>query len=238
MPKKKVVLIFVEGISDERALSSISKFVRDVYDIHIHFTNGDVFTKRAEKQVKAMIGDEIKKVLNERKYAKNDLLAVIHITDTDGVFINDEFVVVDESIIGDAILYTEDVIKVPSQVKATQIKQRNRDKARKLKMMSNASEINNLPYFLLYFSCNLDHVIHNDSNLQESLKTSKAREFNNKFKEKTSEFYDFFNHNSFVVPGTAKETWAFIEKDLNSLRRNSNFRLIFSILASLARPPE
>lgn len=232
MNRKKVVIVLVEGVSDERALSSITKYVKEIYDIHIHFTNGDIFTKKTGKAVKAVVGDEIKKVIEITKYLKEDILAVIQITDTDGVFINEEFITVDASI-GDKVIYSQDFITVSNQSKATSIKHRNKEKSMNLKTMSTTSLISKLPYYLLYFSCNLDHVIHDNCSLLDELKTQKAREFNKKFRENPSDFYNFFNKGTFVVNGSNKDSWEFIQKDKNSLGRFSNFHLIFNILDSL-----
>ncbi|WOA60675.1 hypothetical protein [Bacillus mycoides] len=239
MAKNKVVILIVEGISDERALSSITKYVKEIFDIHIHFANGDIFSKRidARKGIKGAIGDEIQKVMNERKYLPEHILAVIQVADTDGTFIDDKLVVVDKSINVNT-LYLDEVIKVCNQNGAINIKQRNKDKASRLKTMFTTNKIKSFPYYLLYFSCNLDHVIHDEQNLEDEKKTQKAREFNRKFKGKPNDFLEFFKENQFVVDGTIKETWEFIQSENNSLKKFSNFHLIFNILDMLLKDPK
>ena len=232
MTRKKVVIAVVEGTSDERALSSITRFFREAHDIHIHFTNGDIFTKNTQKQTKAIVGDEIKGVMDKQKFLKEDILAVIQITDTDGVFIDDRFVVVDASI-DEKTIYLQDGIRVSNEDQAVKIKKRNKDKSTKVRTMLSAQKVIDFPYYLLYFSCNLDHVLHEDCNTPENMKFLKAKEFNDKFKQKFDDFRSFFTNGTFIVNGTHKETWDFIQKDRNSLRRYSNFHLIFGILESL-----
>lgn len=229
MAKKKVVIMIVEGVSDERALSTITKYVKEIFDVHIHFSNGDVFTKFSNKQAKAIVGDEIRKVMNETKYSKKDILAIIQVTDTDGSFVDDNCVIIDNTT-GEKALYFDNSIKVSDQYKAINIKKRNKDKSISLRTMYSLSKIMDLPYFLLYFSCNLDHILHHERNIAEEYKTSKAREFSNKFKDKPNDFYEFFKNNNFVVNGSMKYTWEFIQIDNNSLGRYSNFHIIFEIL--------
>ena len=46
-------------------------------------------------------------------------------------------------------------------------------------------------------------------------------------KENQNEFIQFISDESVAVEGSYKETWEYIEKDLNSLNRHSNMNLIF-----------
>ena len=48
-----------------------------------------------------------------------------------------------------------------------------------------------------------------------------------KYEGKSDEFIQFISDESVVVEGSYKETWEYIEKDLNSLNRHSNMNLIF-----------
>lgn len=232
MPKKRVVIAVVEGISDERALASLTKFFREAHDIYIHFTGGDIFTKNSQKQTKAVVGDEIKIVMDQQKFLKKDIVAVIQITDTDGVFIDDRYVMVDTSI-DKKTVYLQDEVRVPNEDQAAKIKKRNKEKSTKIRMMLSTPKVKDFPYYLLYFSCNLDHVLHNDSNTPEHMKTPKAKEFNDQFKQNLTDFFDFFTNGTFAVGGTHQESWDFIQKDKNSLHRHSNFHLFFEIVKSL-----
>ncbi|MCM3217779.1 hypothetical protein M3612_25240 [Niallia taxi] len=234
MAEKKVVILIVEGVSDERTISSIRKYVKESFGVHIHLTHGDVFTDTStRKGIKAVVGDQVTKVMQQYKYDKKDILSVIHITDTDGTFIKDDLVIIDENI--SEKKYHIDSIKVPNQQSAVNIKQRNKLKASKIKTMYTATKIlsNTLDYYLLYFSCNLDHVIHNEMNLDDKEKVPKAREFEKRYKQKPNDFMEFFKDGTFAVTGSYNETWQFIQKDKNSLERYSNFHLIFNILDKL-----
>lgn len=230
MAKKKVVIVIVEGVSDERALSSIRKYVQEDFGIHIHLTHGDVFTEFSNrKSIKAVIGDQVQKVMNERKFRKEEILAVIQITDTDGAFIDGASVTIDESI--REKVYLNDTIMVPDQKGVLNIKQRNKVKASNLRTMYSAPKVQKtLDYYLLYFSCNLDHVLHNERNLEDEQKNLKAKEFNRRYNRTPNDFLEFFLKESFAVKGAHKETWEFIQEGNNSLNQYSNFHLIFDIL--------
>jgi hypothetical protein len=79
----------------------------------------------------------------------------------------------------------------------------------------------------------LDHVLHNEPNLEDGQKDVKAKKFDRKFKGKPNDFLEFFTNGSFAVEGSNKETWEFIEEGNNSLGKFSNFQLIFKILDTL-----
>lgn len=236
MAKKNVVILIVEGISDERAISSIRKYVKDTFGIRIHLTHGDIFSdNKKRKSIKARVGDEVKKVMQQYKYDKNDILAVIQITDTDGVFINDDCILIDESF-GGELAYQSESIQVSNQHKVIDIKSRNKVKASNLKIMYSTQKVQkSLDYYLLYFSCNLDHVLHNERNLGEKEKAPKAIDFEKKFKNRPNDFMEFFKSGSFAVNGTLLESWEFIQESNNSLKKYSNFHLIFDILNTLIK---
>lgn len=53
-------------------------------------------------------------------------------------------------------------------------------------------------------------------------------EFAEKYEGKAAEFIKYISKPDIAVKGTYKETWKFIQKDNNSLCRNSNMHLIFN----------
>ncbi len=79
-----------------------------------------------------------------------------------------------------------------------------------------------------YFSCNLEHVLHNELNVNNCDKMDYADRFVNYFYGREVEFIDFISDNKFAVKGTLGETWEFIKVDENSLKRFSNFHLFFA----------
>ena len=80
---------------------------------------------------------------------------------------------------------------------------------------------------MYYFSCNLEHVLHNEVNLSDELKMEYAERFSDSYYKIESAFIDFIRDEQFAVTGDYKETWEFIKLNGNSLKRYSNFHLFF-----------
>lgn len=140
--KSKVVIIIVEGESDEFSLSPIKKWIKDKLDVRIQFTGGDIFTKSEHRNqsVKATVGDYINAIIKEYKFNLTDIVAVIQVTDTDGTFINNSKVIIDSSLSVDKV-YNDNEIKVRDNIIQRNIINRNNDKANKLRTMYNLSLI-------------------------------------------------------------------------------------------------
>lgn len=89
---KKVVLLIVEGFSEEVLLYGSLRQEFQQYDIQFEIQRGDVlfsFNKN-RKSIKGIIGDIVKEFLNKRKFKWSDILGVLHIIDTDGCLIPSE----------------------------------------------------------------------------------------------------------------------------------------------------
>ena len=52
-------------------------------------------------------------------------------------------------------------------------------------------------------------------------------DFADLYEGKVQDFIEFISNQDVAVPGTYKETWRFIEKDMHSLQRHSNMHLMF-----------
>lgn len=65
-------------------------------------------------------------------------------------------------------------------------------------------------------------------NCMESSNVFAINDFADKYKGHLPEFISFISDPNIAVPGTYKETWKFIEKDLHSLQRHTNMHLIFN----------
>lgn len=233
MPKK-VLVFLVEGVSDERALAAIRRYVPDKYRVAIHVTHGDLFTRPGiRKNVKGRVGDQVRKMMHETKYRKQEIAAVIQVTDTDGTFVAADDVRVNASV-GRAPVYQESGIMVANSGIQQYIQKRNRIKASELNVMRTSDEIiSGIYYFLLYFSCNLDHVMHHKRNMTIEEKINQSRAFEQACREDPQHFYYFFHNQPFAVAGSIDETWSFIEKGMHSLQRYTNFQLVFDLLDSL-----
>lgn len=75
----------------------------------------------------------------------------------------------------------------------------------------------------------MEHVLYNElKDFSDDEKEILSDEFAEKYEGKIIEFIEFISDKSFAVDGTYRETWIYIEKDMNSLQRHSNMHLIFT----------
>ena len=72
-------------------------------------------------------------------------------------------------------------------------------------------------------SCTYDEL----KDFTDDEKLEKSDDFAEQYEGKSDEFIQFISDESVAVEGSYKETWEYIEKDLNSLNRHSNMNLIF-----------
>lgn len=154
-------------------------------------------------------------------YNVEDFLQIIHITDTDGVFTKGKVINADV----DSIQYYEDRIETKN-VRFTNL--RNEKKAEILFKLYSTGKINEVKYRIYFNSCNLEHVLFNElKDFTDDEKEEMADEFAEYFEGKVDEFIEFISDENVAVSGTYKQTWRFIEKDANSLKRNTNMHLVF-----------
>ena len=55
-----------------------------------------------------------------------------------------------------------------------------------------------------------------------------ADDFSDKYADDLGAFIKFISNLDIAIDGTYKDTWKFIQKDVNSLQRHSNMNLIFN----------
>lgn len=223
MSEKKVIAVIVEGPSDEIAIGGILKEYFCSEEVQFAVVHGDV-TSNYETTVVNVV-EKINKLINEisRKYGyKNeDFIRIIHIADTDGTFADDFIVECERT----DLQYYENRIET-SDVKA--VKKRNKHKSEIMFKLYTTGKINGIRYRLYFNSCNLEHVLYNELKpFSEDEKEIMSDEFAEKYEGRAEEFIEYISKPDVAVDGTYKETWKFIQKDNNSLCRNSNMHLIF-----------
>ena len=219
------MIFIVEGPSDESALGSIIREYFSSFEISFHVLHGDITTKSGvdHDTIVKEINNQIKRIQDKYRYKDSDIIKIIHLVDTDGVFIADSHI---EEKVGRPTLYFIDHIETPN-VEA--LCRRNEAKSDLLYKLSSLGKIGKIPYSIYYMSCNLEHVLYNE--LREYTDEEKW-EFSDLFAEryegKVNEFVSFLSNNDIAVPGTYSETWKFIRSDLNSLQRYTNLQQLFS----------
>ncbi|CAM3227772.1 hypothetical protein FITA111629_11005 [Filibacter tadaridae] len=232
---RKVVIIIAEGSSEEDALYPFLEKVGKPHNVMFKVTHGDLFSdlKSKSKSPKNIIGEVVSKFIDENKFLKKDILLVAQLTDTDGTFLDESKVVVKESV--ERIKYTEDAIFVPSEKKLEQIVERNKMKSQRLKTLVNTNfTLSSIPYKVYYFSCNLDHAIHDLQTIKAEEKIKKAESFADSITDDA--FVEFFNELAIFGEKDFGESWDFIMNEENSLKRSSNFVLFLNELEGLTAP--
>lgn len=224
MREKKVVVFIMEGPSDESALGSIMKeyFLSD--EVQFIVIHGDITLKDyvSVDNIIKRINVQIESIRNKYRYKKSDFKQIIHLVDTDGVYIPETSI---KKLDVEKVQYCEDCI----QTKDTDaIVERNRRKGEILFKLRKTGKIGNIPYRIYFNSCNLEHVLYGElKDFSDEEKQILSDDFADEYDGKAEEFIEFISEPTVAVLGSYQKTWEYIEKDKNSLKRNSNMHLIF-----------
>ena len=219
MARKKIVLVIVEGPSDEVALGMALSQVYDKDFIYVHIMHGDITTRRGvnSQNIVAKIGSDVTAYAKSQHYKASDFKQIIHIDDTDGAYIPDDNIMEKENYLD--IRYENDGIYTNNKAS---VMTRNQQKRDNLYRLRSCGIIWTIPYSLYYMSCNLDHVLYDKKNSTDKDKENDAYVFAKKYKGKVESFKEFICKSPFSVTGDYKGSWDYIEKDLNSVNRYTN----------------
>lgn len=224
MNEKKVIVVIVEGPSDENALGEMMKEFFSSKEVQFAVAHGDITSDsgttvdNALKKVNALIEN----IKSKYGYRWKDFTRVIHIADTDGAFTKG---CIKEAEV-EGVQYYTDRIEISHM---ESIESRNKHKSEIMSKLYSSGKVHDIQYRLYFNSCNLEHVLYNElKDFSDDEKEMLADEFAEKYDEKVEDFITFISDESLAVPGSYKATWKYIEKDKNSLQRHSNMHLIFS----------
>lgn len=224
MNEKKVIAFIVEGPSDEAALGSIMKEYFSGNEVQFVVVHGDITLKDyvSMDNILIKINEQIERVKNKYRYKQDDFIQIIHLVDTDGVYIPEADV--KEADVENPQYY-EDHIEAKN---TSAIIERNKRKGDILYKLRRTGKVNGIPYRVYYNSCNLEHVLYGElKDFSDEEKQILSDDFADKYDGKVDEFIEFISDPEIAVPGTYQKTWDYIEKDKNSLERHTNMRLIF-----------
>ena len=224
MARRKVVLLIVEGPSDETALGFLFQHFYDPSKVYVRALHKDITseTGNTNANIVKKVCEEIKNFMRTYPVKKSDFLEIIHVVDTDGAFVNSSKIIEDTSAI--KVNYT------PTEIRAFNreaIILRNAQKSRNLNILYGTQQIWQIPYRIFYMSCNLDHVLHNQQNSSDTDKTNNAYVIVRRYKQCPNKYITFLSQSKFSVMGDYKESWEYIKKDLHSLERHTNIGICF-----------
>lgn len=222
MARKKIVLVIVEGVSDDTALGVALNQVYDKDAVHIEILHGDITTKEGiiSQNVVSKIGNIVKAFAKAHRYKSSDFKQIIHLVDTDGVYIPTDNIYEDPSL--DILCYEDDGIYTNS---IDRVVKRNRQKRENLYRLRTTGTIWKVPYRVYYMSCNLDHVLHDKRNSSDEEKEDDAYAFAKRYKDDVNGFVGYMCNSTFSVNMSFKDSWRFIEDGMNSINRHTNFNI-------------
>lgn len=222
--RKKIVFIIVEGPSDDTALGLLFNRFYQNKQVYIQILHRDITTENGvnPSNIISSVCNEIKTYAKANHLNSSHFHEIIHITDTDGAFINNQSIIEDDTIAN--ICYSETEIRTPNK---SNIESRNQQKSANLTKLSSCSQIWGIPYHIFYMSCNLDHVLYNKLNSSDEEKENDAFLFAKQYKDNIPGFTAFISQSDFSVPGSYSDTWKYIKEDLHSLERHTNLGLCF-----------
>lgn len=224
MKTKKVILFIVEGVTDKTSLGGIIDKLVSSNLVRFYITGGDITSDRISNSANAVskVNDHVKNFLSrEIGLKKGDIIQIVHLIDMDGAYIGSDQIQVEDI---EGFAYSETAITASSVERVTE---RNNRKQQVINRLSLCPKISGIPYSMYYFSCNLEHVLHNEVNLADELKMEYAERFSDSYYKTESTFVDYIRDEQFAVTGDYKDTWEFIKLNGNSLKRYSNFHLFF-----------
>lgn len=223
----KIIIFIVEGITDNISLSNAIDEILENYNIKFYLCDGDFTSdnKITPSNILKEIGTFLNGEIGREYLKKKDIFKVIHIVDTDGTFVNETFM--KNGDVAD-FFYDENYI----MARDTQlIKDRNARKVQNLEKLINTTKIlKSIPYKIFYFSSNLEHVFHNKLNLSRKEKNELAEKLEKKYIGNSEEFIQFLNKENIKIKGEYLQTWEYLKKGNNSLKKGTNFSLFFEEL--------
>lgn len=224
MAKRKVILVIVEGTSDDTALHVLFDKYYDKNTVYVDIIHGDITTEtKGNESIVNKVVSEIKSYVANNSFKKKDFQEIIHIMDTDGAYVSNENVIEDMS--------ANDPIYSPTEIRTCRkksIEERNVKKKFNMNRLSICKEVWGIQYSAYYMSCNLDHVLYNALNLSDDEKNSRAFLFAKKYMDDIPAFVKFIRESDFAVIDDYVSSWKFIAKELHSLERFSNLGLCFT----------
>lgn len=233
--KKKVVLLIVEGDSEESLLYNRLRTLFKQHEIFFEVQRGDILFgfNKTKNPIKGLIGDKVKQFLNERKFKVDDMLAVLHIIDTDGCLIEDNSVVIDETQ-ESFTRYKESCITVSSEKQRQYILWRNEERKRNIRTMNSVDGVlsGKVLYRMFYFSRNLEHVLFNDPNPAGQGKIDEVEKFIDNLSIPIEAFLEQYmlELSGENIQKDYIESWEKLAQNKVSLQRCTNVPLLFNFI--------
>ncbi len=233
---KRGIILIVEGTSDQTALEGYLECLFPECTVKTYVVRGDVTNGVGKDGKKIKDYNPLKeieiialKVMSENGWKPQDVKEVIHVTDTDGAYIDESYVKEDLTICTKMVCTPDALL---SQKPIDTITRNRHKRSYTIELLSHRTLLQkykwNIPYSLYYMSTNLEHVTQGDNRaytLQE--KNDLAQEFRNHCFADEGEIRKIF-HDSSLEGKSHEESWDFILASKHSLERHTNLGLLES----------
>ena len=222
---KKTVFFIVEGNTDKTALERVFRKIYSHKNIRFEFTNGDITSDNNITKDNALeiIYSKVKTYIQDNKLKKSDIWQIVQIFDMDGAYIPDSAIV--KGTTSEFFYSLNDIsCKYPQK-----IIDRNNQKREMMDYLLEQTSIHDIPYTGYFMSCNLDHALYNQLNLDDEQKKAYADAFYEMFEGQEIKFIDYLNTDVVNgVPNSFPASWRYIkERNGNSLGRHTNLHVYF-----------
>ncbi len=219
---KKIILLIVEGITEDISLRGILSEIFNDKKIEFCLVRTDITTREDIKpnNIKKELGNIVKNFLG-KTFRETDLQEVIHLVDTDGVYIPETNI--EKDITLNNFVYSVDKIKAKD---INKVIERNETKKTNLDVLISTNEVlKKIPYKVYYLSQNLEHFFHDKLNCTREEKNKLAQILEDRYIEDLNSFLIFVRDSALKSPDDYSESWDYIKKSTNSLNRCSNIHI-------------
>lgn len=237
---RKVIVVIAEGKSDKLFIRDQLEDIFDEYEVSFSVIGYDIFSNSSASNLNKNILDSVKILMNKEKFKPSDILCILHLADTDGCFIDDDLIIIDESQ-EVATKYDVNNIIVDSINQKLNIARRNKRKSDNEKIMISKTKFSinkiEIDYQLFYYSRCLEHVLFNEPNPCKNTKVKEVEIFVDNLNDKIENF--LATHMCKLIKNTHEgkyiESWQYIQSGTNSLKRATNVSLLFNYLEDRCR---
>lgn len=221
---KKVFIFIVEGQSDKHALEKIFQNIYKNKNVVFKVTDGDITSDEEmnESKIIEAVWLKVDEYIKDKKITKKDIAQIIHVFDTDGVYVPDSAIIEGST---KEFWYTTTNISCKNPQR---IRDRNQQKSSLMNYLLGVQDIKGIPYQGYFMLSNLDHALYDKQNLENELKGEYADEFYTVFLGQEDKFVDFLKTDVVNgVPDSFPSSWRYIKQGVRSLERHTNLQIFF-----------
>lgn len=236
--KKKVIVLIVEGTTDETILGYFFEQLIQNNKFVIKVIAGDVFTDSRNRMLspKAILGQQIAKIKAVNKFTDTDFICIAQLIDTDGMFIPPTDFIVNNTLNSGEKTYFYDLttrqVKVNSEKNRAKLLHLWQLKKNKVLPLTTAITYGPLalPVYIFFNSLNLEHVTQDliapaDQKMELSLR------FIDKMQDDLANFLKFLTEKK--IGDSYLDSWTRLGHDQDWSQSKSNLIYFAELISKL-----